>query len=44
MSHHLRHCRHHIEDGISSIEGENKKIFDTGEWITRTSTLDNIEF
>ena len=21
----------HIEDGISSVEGSNKKIFDTGE-------------
>ena len=34
----------HIEDGISSIEGGNKKIFDTGELSHVTPALDNIEF
>ena len=34
----------HIEDGISSVEGGNKKIFDTGELSHDTLALDNIEF
>ncbi|MGA6989595.1 MAG: hypothetical protein WBX81_04215 [Nitrososphaeraceae archaeon] len=34
----------HIEDDISSVEGGNKKIFDTGELSHDTLALDNIEF
>ena len=34
----------HIEDGISSVEEDNRKIFDTGELSHVTPALDNIEF
>ena len=34
----------HIEDGISSVEGGNRKIFDIGELSHDTLALDNIEF
>ena len=34
----------HIEDGISSVEEDNRKIFDTGELSHDTLALDNIEF
>ena len=38
MSHHLRHYMYpHTEDGIYSVQGGNRKIFDTGE----LSHLDN---
>ena len=31
----------HIEDGISSVEGGNKKIFDTGDLSHLNLSLDN---
>ena len=34
----------HIEDGISSVEEDNRKIFDTVELSHVTPALDNIEF
>ena len=34
----------HIDDGISSIEEDNRKIFDTGELSHDTLAMDNIEF
>ena len=34
----------HIEDGISSVEEDNRKIFDTGELSHITPASDNIEF